>query len=107
MVIERIGGGKPQEVRQAEKAESGKAPKGAAAKDASSKTPSPESAATTSVSERSRAAIKAYRIASESKPDIARAARVGELKTKVLKGEYKPSSADVADSIIKGAIKGL
>ena len=100
MVIERITGGKPQEVRKTDKAEK----KSAEYKEAP-KT-SPADSAKAEVSDRSKAAIKAYRIASETKPDISRAARVSEIKAKVLSGDYRPSSTDVTESILSSVIKG-
>jgi len=105
MVIERVTGGKPQEVRKTEqgaekprRADSDKGQPDKAAKNADA----PVSA---QVSERSKAAIKAYRIATETKPDISRAQRVAEIKLQVSKGTYKPSSTDIADAIVKSVVK--
>ncbi|MGK7344349.1 MAG: flagellar biosynthesis anti-sigma factor FlgM [Candidatus Nitrospinota bacterium M3_3B_026] len=99
MVIDKITGGKPQEIRKTEQAEKSRR---APAKEEAPRSGSSGSA-TAEVSERSRAAIKAYRIASETKPDISRAARVAAIKAQVMQGSYSPSSVDVADAILKDA----
>ncbi len=103
MVIEKITGGKPQEVRQAEKADrkSAETPK-----EGSSKPSEASSSIKTEVSARSHAAIKAYRIASESKPNISRADRVAQLKSEIAGGNYKTGSVDVANSILKSVVNG-
>lgn len=102
MVIDRITGGKPQEVRKAEKVERQKV-------DTSKEAPAKESggsASTAEVSDRSKAAIRAYRIATESKPDISRVNKVAEIKSQIEQGTYSVSSSDVAGSIVNSAIKG-
>ncbi len=65
----------------------------------------PETSSIT-VSLRSRAAIKAYRLASEMKPDLGRAARVGAIKFAVANGTYQSDSIDVADAVIRSAGRG-
>lgn len=101
MVIERITGGKPQEVRKTEQTDK----KSAEDVKKESVQTSGHDRDTAQVSERSKAAIKAYRIASETKPDISRAARVAEIKAKVAQGNYRPASVDVAQAILENIIK--
>jgi len=109
MVIERVTGGKPQQAPKAERnvsntrrVDAGKnRPADKAAPSA------PESSAMANVSDKSRAAIKAYRIASESKPDISRAQRVAQIKAKVANGTYNsPASHEVATAVLKDVVKG-
>lgn len=105
MVIERITGGKPQEVRQTERA-AAEAKKAEVAKESeTAKTGSKSTPVTAEVSERSRAAIKAYRIASQSKPDISRAQRVAQIKAQVEKGEYRAPAVNVAEAVLKNVVK--
>ncbi len=102
MVINKITGGKPQEVQKTEQADR----KNAEVSKESSAKPSDAGSSTAHVSERSKAAIKAYRIAMESKPDISRVSRVAQIKAQIVQGGYKPGSSNVADSIINSIIKG-
>ncbi|HEB72295.1 MAG TPA: hypothetical protein ENI77_06700 [Nitrospirae bacterium] len=109
MVIERVTGGKPQEAPKARQNASGArrvdAGKGQPA--GKSAPVAPEPSVMANVSEKSKAAIKAYRIASESKPDISRAQRVAQIKAKVANGTYKaPASHEVATAVIKDVVKG-
>lgn len=103
MVIERITGGKPPEVRKSER---GGEEKPVRAPGRAEPSAGAESSATAEVSERSRAAIKAYRIAAEAKPDLSRAARVAEIKAQIASGSYQPAADKVADAIIKSVIRG-
>jgi len=106
MVIERITGGKPQDVRSAEATTRKNAPT-AQPKDSAPATKSPEVASSVAqVSDRSKAAIKAYRIASEAKPDISRANRVGQIKAQIAQGSYSASAGDIANSIMQNIVKG-
>ena len=109
MVIERVTGGKPQEVRKTEQNAS-EAKRVDSGKDRPADKPATtasESSVMTNVSEKSRAAIKAYRIASESKPDISRAQRVAMIKAQVADGTYNPpGAADVAEAVLKDVAKG-
>ncbi len=107
MVIERVTGGKPQEVRKAEQSAQDNKRADAAGKQSArpDKTGSAEVSVSAKVSERSKAAIKAYRIASETKPDISRAQRVAQIKAQVAQGTYNPSAADVAASIVQSMVK--
>jgi len=105
MVIERVTGGKPQEVRKAEQSAQNSKRADAAKDDRPDKTGSGEVSVSAEVSERSKAAIKAYRIASETKPDISRAQRVAQIKAQVAQGTYDPSASDVAASIIQSVVK--
>jgi len=109
MVIERITGGKPQQAPKVEKNASDTrrvdAGKGQSADKSAPVAPEPSVMA--NVSEKSRAAIKAYRIASESKPDISRAQRVAQIKAKVANGTYTaPASHEVAEAVLKNVVKG-
>jgi flagellar biosynthesis anti-sigma factor FlgM len=106
MVINRVTGGKPQEIRQSEKADrSREAVRSDAAKKSAETAGGDKQNVTTQVSERSRAAIKAYRLAMESKPNINRANRVAEIKAQVMQGTYRPASTNVADAILKSVVK--
>jgi len=104
MVIEGITGGKPQEIRKAEQNVSDR--KQVETGKQSADKPEAKSSATAEVSDRSKAAIKAYRIATESKPDLSRADRVAQIKQQVEAGTYHTSSSDVADAIIKNVASG-
>lgn len=103
MAIERITGGKPQEIRKSEQVER----KNVEARKEGSSRPADTKPATTEVSDRSKAAVKAYRLAAESKPDISRVQRVAELKAEIVRGSYDVSSKNVADSIISSVVKGV
>ncbi len=108
MVINRITGGKPQEVRQNEKADrSRESVRGDVAKKGSAEPTAKEQATvTTQVSERSQAAIKAYRLAMESKPDIGRVSRLAQIKAQIADGTYRqPVSNDVATAILDNVVK--
>lgn len=105
MVIERVTGGKPPEVRQAERSSTDAKRAEAGKEGRAGKAGSSEASVTTNVSAKSQAAIKAYRIATETKPDIARAQKVAEIKAQVERGEYNPSSENVAEAILKNVIK--
>ncbi len=107
MVIERVTGGKPQEVPKTDKSASETKRVDSAKERAADKPGAVESSATTNVSERSKAAIKAYRIASETKPDISRAERVAKIKAQVADGTYHtPAAQDVAEAVLKSVVKG-
>jgi len=103
MTIERLTGGKPQEIRKPDQASAER--KATEARKDSDVGKSPNDY-TAEVSDRSRAAIKAYRLAQESKPYIARATKIAELKAKVAKGEYHPSNVAVADAVLKHVASG-
>ncbi|MBI4666357.1 MAG: flagellar biosynthesis anti-sigma factor FlgM [Nitrospinae bacterium] len=105
MVIERITGGKPQEVRKAEKEDVKKSP-APAKKEAEAPKGFDMASSAATVSERSKAAIKAYRIAMESDPYLSRAAKVAQIKSQVMEGTYHPSSGDVAQAILQSIVKG-
>ena len=102
MAIDGIQGGKSQDIQKADRSAVDAKRPANTAKTGEESTPKTDSA---QVSDKSRAAVKAYRIASETKPDISRAARVAQIKSEVIDGTYKPASADVADAIIKSVIK--
>ena len=106
MVIERITGGKPQDIRSNEATTRKNAPATQPRDSAPARTVEtvPSMA---QVSERSKAAIKAYRIASETKPDFSRASRIGQIKAQIAQGDYGASSNDVATSIMKSVAKGV
>lgn len=105
MVIQKVTGGKPQEVKQTEKVDRTDRD---ASKSVSDKKGSVTSNAseqvTMEVSDRSKAAIKAYRIAMESKPNLSRASKVAQIKAKVLQGSYNPNSTDVASAILDNVV---
>ncbi len=103
MVIDKIGGGKPQEIGRSKGSEPKevRAKAGDSADSTSKAVKFSETQVTADVSERSKAAIKAYRIASESKPYINRASKVAAIKAKVLDGSYAPSSSAVADAVVQ------
>lgn len=107
MVINRITGGKPQEIRQNEKADrSRESVRGDDAKKATETAPTEKSTVTAQVSERSQAAIKAYRLAMESKPDIGRVSRLAQIKAQIADGTYRqPVASDVATSILREVTK--
>lgn len=105
MVIDRITGGKPQEVRKTEQQVEKKSVE--ARKDNTAKLMESNSASTTAqVSERSKAAIKAFRLASEERPYFGRISKIAQIKAEIAQGTYRPASVDVADSIVKSVVKG-
>jgi len=106
MTIERITGGKPQDVRSAEAATRKNAP-AAQPKDSAPVAKSVDAPSMAQVSEQSKAAIKAYRIASETKPDFSRASRIAQIKAQIAQGDYGTSSSDVATSVVKSIAKGI
>ena len=55
------------------------------------------------VSEKSKAAIKAYRIAIETKPRLSMPNRMASIKTQVANGLYFPSASAVAEAVLKSA----
>ncbi|MBF0169854.1 MAG: flagellar biosynthesis anti-sigma factor FlgM [Nitrospinae bacterium] len=109
MVINRITGGKPQEVRQNEKADrSRESVRGDVAKKSAEGATPEKTTVTAQVSERSQAAIKAYRLAMESKPDIGRVSRLAQIKTQIANGTYRqPVASDVATAILNDVAKDV
>lgn len=101
MVLEKITGSKPQDIKKLDTADK----KAAASQDADKK-PQAQSDPTAQVSERSKAAIKAYMIAMESRPFIARVSKVAQIKAQVISGTYRPSSSSVADAVLKNIASG-
>lgn len=101
MAIERVTGRKPQEIRKADSAADRKASETRKDSEAGK-----GQEITTDVSARSKAAIKAFMIAQESKPYIGRANKIAELKQKVADGNYHPSSEKLANAIIDHVISG-
>jgi anti-sigma28 factor (negative regulator of flagellin synthesis) len=107
MVIDKIGGAKPQDIGRSKGSETKdvRAKAGNSADSTSKAVKVSETQVTAEVSERSKAAIKAYRIASESKPYIGRASKVAAIKAKVLDGSYAPSSSAVTDAVLQDIAK--
>lgn len=101
MAIERVTGGKPQEIRKADTTADRKAFETRKDTEAGK-----GQEITTDVSARSKAAIKAFLIAQESKPYIDRANKIAELKQKVANGSYHPTTEKVADAIINHTVSG-
>lgn len=103
MALEKITGSKPQEIKKMDVADK----KAASIRQEAEKKPQMESdVSTAQVSERSKAAIKAYMLAMESRPFIGRVSKVAQIKAQVMNGTYRPSSDSVADSILKNIVSG-
>jgi len=105
MVIERVTGSKPQEIKQAEKSARTRDVKDVDVKKADSSGSEPQ--VTAEVSEQSKAAIKAYRLAAESSPDISRASRMAQIKEAIASGSYRAPSDGVAAAIVSSIAKGV
>ena len=103
MALEKITGSKPQEIKKLETADRKSVP---VSQDTEKKSPVVADVPMTQVSERSRAAIKAYRLAMESRPFLSRASKVAQIKEQVMNGTYSPSSVSVADAVLKNIISG-
>lgn len=97
MVIEGLTGGKPQELKAAEKADHNAAPP----RNPASTGSGGEFDAEVAVSERSRAAIKAYRIAMQTRPRLAIPLKVAQIKAQMASGSYHPSTGDVASAMMR------
>lgn len=104
MVLEKITGLKPQDIKKLETADKKAVP---VRQDAEKKPPVENDASTAQVSERSKAAIKAYMLAMESRPFISRVSKVAQIKAQVMNGTYRPSSAAVADAVVKNIASGV
>ena len=104
MVLDKITGSKPQDIKKVDAADK----KTVSARQEADKKPQVESdVSTAQVSERSKAAIKAYMLAMESRPFIGRVSKVAQIKAQVMNGTYRPSSASVADSVLKNIVSGV
>ena len=104
MALEKITGSKPQEVKKLDTAEKKSTP---VQQDAEKKAPVETASSTAQVSERSKAAIKAYWLAMESKPFLSRASKVAQIKDQIINGTYRPSSSSVADAVLKNIVSGV
>ncbi|MBI4829656.1 MAG: flagellar biosynthesis anti-sigma factor FlgM [Nitrospinae bacterium] len=98
MVIEGLTGGKPHELKAAEKADTSTAP---ARNPVSTGSGGGEFDAEVAVSERSRAAVKAYRIAMQTRPRLAIPLKVAQIKAQMASGSYHPSTGDVASAMMR------
>lgn len=104
MVLEKITGSKPQDIKKLDTADKKAA---TVRQDADKKAPVENGGSTAQVSERSKAAIKAYMLAMESRPFISRVSKVAQIKAQVMNGTYRPSSAAVADAVVKNIASGV
>jgi len=100
MVIARLTGSVAREIHKGgvaayENAKPGTAPSGKPANGGEQVSVSAQ------VSERSKAAIKAYRLAIEAKPDLSRASRLAQIKTQIIQGVYNAPSMAVSGAILK------
>jgi anti-sigma28 factor (negative regulator of flagellin synthesis) len=103
MALEKITGSKPQEVKKLDVAEKKATP---VRQDADKKPPVETNVPMAQVSERSRAASKAYWLAMESKPFLSRVSKVAQIKAQVINGTYRPASPAVADAVLKNIASG-
>jgi anti-sigma28 factor (negative regulator of flagellin synthesis) len=104
MALDKITGSKPQDIKKLDAAEK----KAAATSQEADKKPQAQSdVSTAQVSERSKAASKAYWLAMDSRPFIGRVNKVAQIKAQVINGTYRPSSASVADAVLKNIVTGV
>jgi anti-sigma28 factor (negative regulator of flagellin synthesis) len=103
MALEKITGSKPQDIKKLDVADKKAA---ATSQDADKRPQAQSDVSTAQMSERSKAASKAYWLAMESKPFLSRVAKVAQIKAQVVNGTYRPSSASVADSVLKNIVSG-
>lgn len=104
MALDKITGSKPQDIKKLDAAEKKAA---ATSQDADKKPQAQSDVSTAQVSERSKAAIKAYMLAMDSRPFISRVSKVAQIKAQVISGTYRPSSASVADAVLKNIVTGV
>ena len=105
MALDKITGSKPQDIKKLDAADKKAAT--AASQDAGQKPQAQNDTSTANVSERSKAAIKAYMLAMDSRPFISRVSKVAQIKAQVVNGTYRPSSAAVADAVLKNIVTGV
>jgi anti-sigma28 factor (negative regulator of flagellin synthesis) len=104
MALDKITGSKPQDIKKLDAADKKAA---ATSQDADKKPQAQNDVSTAQVSERSKAAIKAYMLAMDSRPFISRVSKVAQIKAQVISGTYRPPSASVADAVLKNIVTGV
>ncbi len=99
MIIENISGVTPGKIRQPDQ-KSGDSGRSVTGRAENNQYADKNSSISAKISERSKTAIKAFRIVSEIEPAISRALRVAQIKAEVARGTYQPSSSSIADSVL-------
>jgi len=104
MIMENISGVTPREIRQLRQ-NPGDSGRNVSSHTEHSQYTNGDSSISAKISERSKTAIKAFRIVSEIKPAISRALKVAQIKAEVARGTYHPSSSSVADSVLFNVVR--